>query len=94
MMKMKVVCAMLLVVVLMVEVTTIAEAVTCSPLQLSSCLGAITSNTPPSADCCNKLKEQKPCLCGYVRNPNLRQYVNSAGSRRVASSCGVTIPNC
>ncbi|WJX77191.1 hypothetical protein P8452_60521 [Trifolium repens] len=94
MMKMKVVCAMLLVVVLMVEVATFAEAVTCSPLQLSPCLGAFTSNSQPSADCCNKLREQKPCLCQYVRNPNLRQYVNSPNARKVASSCGVTIPNC
>ncbi|KAK2415285.1 hypothetical protein P8452_60520 [Trifolium repens] len=94
MMKMKVVCAMLLVVVLMVEVATIAEAVNCNPLELSPCLGAITSNSPPSPECCNKLKEQIPCLCGYIKNPALSPYVNSPGARRVASSCGVAIPIC
>ncbi|CAL5372647.1 unnamed protein product [Camellia sinensis] len=36
---------------------------TCNPTELSSCVGAITSNTPPSKLCCSKIKEQKPCLC-------------------------------
>ncbi|CAJ2651469.1 unnamed protein product [Trifolium pratense] len=94
MMKMKVVCAMLLMVVLMVEVATIAEAVNCNPLELSPCLGAITSDSPPSAECCNKLKEQIPCLCEYIKNPMLSPYVNSPGSKRVASACGVDTPQC
>ncbi|GAU46076.1 hypothetical protein TSUD_180120 [Trifolium subterraneum] len=94
MMKMKVVCAMMLMVVLMVEVATIVEAVDCNPLELRPCLGAITSNTPPSAECCNKLKEQIPCLCGYIKNPVLSPYVGSPGAKRVASSCGVATPQC
>ncbi|XP_027188571.1 non-specific lipid-transfer protein 2 [Cicer arietinum] len=92
-MKMKVVC-MIVMLVVMVDVVSIAEAVNCNPLALSPCLGAITSNSPPSANCCSKLKEQTPCLCGYLKNPNLRQYVNSPGSKQVASTCGVTIPKC
>lgn len=93
-MKMKVVCALMIMVVLIVEVATIAEAANCSPIELSPCLGAITSNAPPSTNCCSKLREQRPCLCGYIKNPNLRQYVNSPGSKRVASACNVVIPNC
>nr|P86809.1 RecName: Full=Non-specific lipid-transfer protein 2; AltName: Full=Allergen Api g 6.0101; AltName: Allergen=Api g 6 [Apium graveolens Rapaceum Group] len=64
---------------------------TCSAVQLSPCLAAITKNTPPSAACCNKLKEQKPCLCGYLKDPNLKNYVNSPGARKTASSCGVAL---
>ncbi|KAK7381443.1 hypothetical protein VNO78_34135 [Psophocarpus tetragonolobus] len=71
-----------------------AEAVSCNPVELSPCLGAITSSSPPSTTCCQKVREQRPCLCGYLKNPSLRQYFNSPGSRRVASSCGVPFPTC
>ncbi|KAG4911437.1 hypothetical protein JHK84_051913 [Glycine max] len=78
----------------LVEMSPMAEAVTCSPVELSPCLGAITSSSPPSTTCCQKVREQRPCLCGYLKNPSLRPYVNSPGSRRVASSCGVPFPTC
>ncbi|KAI5428156.1 hypothetical protein KIW84_033237, partial [Lathyrus oleraceus] len=95
MMKMKGMSAMMIfALVLMFEAVSILEAANCDPMQLSPCLGAIMSNTKPSSDCCSRLNDQKPCLCEYVRNPNLKQYVNSPGSRNVANSCGVTIPNC
>ncbi|PIM99915.1 hypothetical protein CDL12_27585 [Handroanthus impetiginosus] len=86
-------CLVAAVVVLLVE-ARIAAAVNCSPLELSPCVGAVTGSQPPSGACCNKLREQRPCLCGYLRDPNLRQYVNSPGARRVASACGVPTPTC
>ncbi|XP_059450746.1 non-specific lipid-transfer protein 2-like [Corylus avellana] len=91
-------CAALFVVVvvavLLCEATPTAEAVTCTPTELSPCLPAITSSARPSSSCCSKLKEQKPCLCGYLKNPNLKQYVNSPGAKKVLSTCGVPLPNC
>ncbi|KAI9128294.1 hypothetical protein K1719_001287 [Acacia pycnantha] len=77
-----------------VELPHMTEAVTCSPLALSPCAGAISSSAPPSSLCCQRLKEQKPCLCGYLKNPSLRQYVNSPGAKKIASSCGVPLPSC
>ncbi|XP_048129387.1 non-specific lipid-transfer protein 2-like [Rhodamnia argentea] len=71
-----------------------AEAVTCSINELSPCLSAITSSAPPSALCCSKLREQRPCLCGYIRDPNLRPYATSPNVKRVASTCGVAYPTC
>ncbi|KAI3975904.1 hypothetical protein MKX01_041125 [Papaver californicum] len=65
----------------------VSVAVTCSPVQLAPCLGAImSSSTPPSKACCNKLREQKPCLCGYMRDPNLKQYVNTPNGKKVANT--------
>ncbi|KAI3412647.1 AAI domain-containing protein [Psidium guajava] len=72
----------------------VAEAVTCSINELSSCLPAVTSGAAPSALCCSKLREQKPCLCGYIRDPNLRPYASSPNVKRVASTCGVAYPTC
>ena len=83
-----------LVALVLLVIPPMAEAVTCSPVELSPCLGAITSSSPPSTTCCQKVREQRPCLCGYLKNPSLRPYVNSPGSRRVASSCGVPFPTC
>ncbi|KAL3844897.1 hypothetical protein ACJIZ3_002300 [Penstemon smallii] len=71
-----------------------AGAVNCSPVELSSCLGAVTGGGQPSPQCCGKLREQQPCLCGYIRNPSLRPYVNSPNARKVAAACGVNIPRC
>ncbi|KAF8026841.1 hypothetical protein BT93_F3357 [Corymbia citriodora subsp. variegata] len=72
----------------------VAEAVTCSATELSPCLSAITSSSAPSALCCSKLREQRPCLCGYIKNPSLQQYVTSPNAKRVARSCGVAYPTC
>ncbi|KAL4383722.1 hypothetical protein GQ457_15G015400 [Hibiscus cannabinus] len=70
------------------------EAVTCDPTQLSPCSQAFTSSAAPSPACCSKLKEQQPCLCGYIKNPSLKQYVNNPNAKRVASSCKVPYPKC
>ncbi|AES80599.1 putative bifunctional inhibitor/plant lipid transfer protein/seed storage helical [Medicago truncatula] len=93
MMNMKVVCALMLMVVLMVEVATIAEAQNCDPNELLPCAGAIIFNSTPSAECCSKLREQTPCFCEYIRDPDYSQYVNSPRAREVASACNVVIPN-
>ncbi|TKY64815.1 non-specific lipid-transfer protein AKCS9 [Spatholobus suberectus] len=86
-------CAVVLVALLLIEVGPMAEAVTCTPTELSPCLPAITSSSPPSTTCCQKLKQQKPCLCGYLKNPSLKQYVNSPGAKRVVSACGLAYPS-
>ncbi|KAK3426316.1 hypothetical protein EUGRSUZ_F02789 [Eucalyptus grandis] len=72
----------------------VVEAVTCSATELSPCLPAITSSAAPSALCCSKLREQRPCLCGYIKDPNLKQYFTSPNAKRVASTCGVASPTC
>ncbi|BBG99569.1 Bifunctional inhibitor/lipid-transfer protein/seed storage 2S albumin superfamily protein [Prunus dulcis] len=87
-------CVVVMVAVMVSEEARMAEAVTCSPVQLSSCLGPINSGSPPSTTCCQKLREQRPCLCGYLKNPSLRQYVNSPNARKLASNCGVPVPQC
>ncbi|KAI9127712.1 hypothetical protein K1719_000705 [Acacia pycnantha] len=82
------------VVLVVVELPHMTEAVTCSPVALSPCMGAITSSAPPSSECCQKLKAQKPCLCGYLKNPSFKQYVNSPGAKKVISTCGISFPSC
>ncbi|XP_014497762.1 probable non-specific lipid-transfer protein AKCS9 [Vigna radiata var. radiata] len=93
-MKKSVVCAVVLVALLLIDVGPLAQAVTCSAVQLAPCAPAITSASRPSPVCCTKLKEQKPCLCGYLKDPNLKQYVNSPNAKKVLSACGVTYPSC
>jgi hypothetical protein len=57
-------------------------------------VGAITSSQPPSSLCCDKIKQQKPCFCQYLQDPNLKKYISSPGAEKVASTCGVAIPKC
>ncbi|XP_057735381.1 non-specific lipid-transfer protein 2-like [Arachis stenosperma] len=80
--------------VLLLAEVQVSMAVTCSPVQLSPCVSAITTSNPPSSLCCSKIREQKPCLCQYVRNPNLKKFVDSPNARRVASTCGTPFPRC
>ncbi|CAL5209993.1 unnamed protein product [Lathyrus oleraceus] len=68
--------------------------VTCNALQLSACANAITSSNPPSATCCSKLKEQKPCLCKYLKDPSLKKFVNSPNAIKVADICDSPFPIC
>ena len=66
----------------------------CKLEELIPCLPAISDGTPPSDPCCVKLKEQQPCLCEYLRDPDLSQYVSSPNAKKVASDCGVSDPQC
>lgn len=86
------VCVMLVVVVLFGDQTRVTMAVTCNTLELSQCASAITSSTPPTAECCSKLKEQEACLCEYVKDPNMQNLVNSPNAKKVADTCGTPIP--
>ncbi|KAK1440619.1 hypothetical protein QVD17_06448 [Tagetes erecta] len=69
-------------------------AATCNYMELVSCADAISSSNPPSGACCSKIKEQRPCFCQYLQDPKLRQYVSLATAQRIASQCGVTLPQC
>ncbi|XP_074271666.1 non-specific lipid-transfer protein 2 [Silene latifolia] len=84
----------MVVVLLWAEATRFANAVTCSPVQLSPCANAITSSSPPTALCCTRIKQQKPCLCQYMKNPTLRRFINTPNARKVANSCGTPFPKC
>lgn len=77
-------------------VLTVTEtaAVTCEPTQLFPCLRSFTSGTPPPPLCCKKLKQQKPCMCGYIKNPKFAKYVKSPNAKKVAKACHVKIPKC
>ncbi|XP_022889815.1 non-specific lipid-transfer protein 2-like [Olea europaea var. sylvestris] len=72
----------------------VSESVTCNPTELSPCMSAISSGSPPSPLCCSKIKEQQPCFCQYLKNPNLNKYVNSPNAKKIASTCGVSPPKC
>ncbi|KZV19506.1 Non-specific lipid-transfer protein [Dorcoceras hygrometricum] len=85
-------CAALLALLLgRVEVTS---AVTCNPLQLSPCASAIASSATPSRLCCAKIKEQRPCLCQYMKNPNLQKFIKSPGAKKVSKICRTPFPRC
>ncbi|KAL5571304.1 hypothetical protein UlMin_020901 [Ulmus minor] len=69
-------------------------AVICSPAELDPCMVAIATATPPPSLCCRKLREQRPCMCGHLKDPNLRTNINSPNARRAAGTCGIAFPTC
>uniref|UniRef100_A0A2P2KVB0 Non-specific lipid-transfer protein 2 n=1 Tax=Rhizophora mucronata TaxID=61149 RepID=A0A2P2KVB0_RHIMU len=73
----------------------VSQAATCNPsLLMRPCLEAFSSPTPPSSLCCSRLNEQKPCYCGYLKDPNFSGYVSSPGGKRVVAACKVPLPKC
>ncbi|KAI7739979.1 hypothetical protein M8C21_004394 [Ambrosia artemisiifolia] len=85
----------ILMVVVVINSRLSAEAATnCNPIQLSPCATAILSSTAPSEACCGKLKEQRPCLCNYIKNPRLQKFINTPNARKVAATCGTPFPTC
>ncbi|KAK9052246.1 hypothetical protein SSX86_028874 [Deinandra increscens subsp. villosa] len=71
-----------------------AVAADCNPIQLSPCATAILSTIAPSETCCEKIKEQRPCLCSYIKNPRLQRFINTPNARKVAATCGTPFPTC
>ncbi|KAK8940364.1 hypothetical protein KSP40_PGU017007 [Platanthera guangdongensis] len=65
----------------------------CSVTDLIPCSRAIFNGDTPTSACCAKLKQQQPCFCEYLRNPNLRGYINSPNAKQVSSYCKVPFPN-
>ncbi|MBA0858288.1 hypothetical protein Goshw_023909, partial [Gossypium schwendimanii] len=43
-----------------------------NPLEYSSCLNAY-KKPPPSAGCCQKMKEQAPCYCEYMKIEDVKR---------------------
>nr|GMC69539.1 non-specific lipid-transfer protein 2-like [Ipomoea batatas] len=66
----------------------------CDVQPLTPCLSALTSNTNPSQLCCQRLNQQKPCFCQYLKNPSLKMYLNSPAAKKAAKTCNVSIPKC
>nr|GMD70952.1 non-specific lipid-transfer protein 2-like [Ipomoea batatas] len=66
----------------------------CDVQQLTPCVSALTSNTNPSQLCCQRLNQQKPCFCQYLKNPSLKMYLNSPAAKKAAKTCNVSIPKC
>lgn len=70
-----------------------AESVTCKVTELMPCLPALTGQPKPTPACCTKLKEQKPCLCGYLKDPALKKFWSNPNAKKVADACKVPIPS-
>lgn len=83
-----------LMVVLLVGNVPASESVTCQPTELSPCAGSIIGGTKPTPTCCTKLKEQKPCFCQYLKDPNLKKYISSPNAKKVSQACNVPFPKC
>ncbi|CAA0819414.1 Bifunctional inhibitor/lipid-transfer protein/seed storage 2S albumin superfamily protein [Striga hermonthica] len=92
-----VVALWLAVALLLVVLVHETAAVECNdPSQLSSpCMGSIFGSQTPSTECCEKLREQEPCYCTYLKTPFYSTFIRSACVQRLAATCNITIPtNC
>ncbi|KAF5750168.1 non-specific lipid-transfer protein 2 [Tripterygium wilfordii] len=66
----------------------------CNPLSMGDCGGAFMFGGPPSRECCIELNAQKRCFCQYLKDPNLKPYIENPNAKRIAAACGVPIQKC
>ncbi|EOA33953.1 hypothetical protein CARUB_v10021448mg [Capsella rubella] len=86
-------CAILLIFIVAQENRVAAEE-PCDPMQLSPCLDTIQKGSYPSNLCCKKVREQKHCVCQYLRNPNFKSFLNSPNAKKIATECDCPYPKC
>ncbi|CAI9116361.1 OLC1v1017483C1 [Oldenlandia corymbosa var. corymbosa] len=62
----------------------VSNAADCNPMKLSPCGPTIFHNIAPSGKCCARLKEERPCLYLFKKDPALRKYVDSKYAKMIA----------
>ncbi|KAJ0236017.1 Bifunctional inhibitor/plant lipid transfer protein/seed storage helical domain-containing protein [Hirschfeldia incana] len=69
------------------------EKVACNSFQLSvTCIPEGQTGTPPSAQCCRKLKEQTAsCLCKFI---GIHLFPPPADMYDFLAACGLPAPTC
>src|ERR1051325_1474782 len=72
----------------------LADAATCDPNEMQVCFWAYTMSAMPSLACCNRVRQHRSCYCQYKNNPKFQSYLQSPATKKITSSCGVTIPSC
>ncbi|KAL7131775.1 hypothetical protein ABFS83_12G027100 [Erythranthe nasuta] len=88
-------CAVVMVVALVAaEAQETAAGANCNPMELAPCLGAIMGPDNPAPECCQKLKEQVPCFCNYLKDPRAGQIIDSPNGKKIAAVCGLQRPSC
>lgn len=91
------ICAMLVLVfaaAMQLQVRADETSVACNVSELSPCLNSFIGPSAPSKQCCSKLQEQQPCLCGYLNNPAYKKYLRSGSINKLSKACGVPVPTC
>lgn len=88
------VSVMAMAIVALITGVRLADAVNCNPMEMRACLPAFESSDPPTAECCEKVKEQQPCFCAYLKSPIFKPYLESPNAKKIGSSCGVSFPAC
>ncbi|KAL6505763.1 hypothetical protein OROHE_023142 [Orobanche hederae] len=88
-------CLAISVVLLVVLIGEIEVTSACNVWELNVCASAIQTNSKPSDACCGALRGQtKDCLCGYMKNPEVKKLINSPGAKTVAKTCRTSFPSC
>ncbi|XXG65483.1 hypothetical protein AAC387_Pa05g3174 [Persea americana] len=78
----------------MISKVPASVVVTCKLTELASCATAILAAMPPTRLYCAKLKEQKPCLGKYLKDPTLQKYINTGTAKKVSRACNTPFPRC
>ncbi|CAF2143808.1 unnamed protein product [Brassica rapa] len=64
----------------------------CTTIDITECVPAIIFGAQLSPDCCQNLKVQQPCYCGFINNAGLRPYITSPQGHAALASCGIPFP--
>ena len=66
----------------------------CTTIDITGCVPAIIFGAQLSPECCQNLKVQQPCYCGFINNAGLKPYITSPQGHAALASCGIPFPVC
>ncbi|KAG2283812.1 hypothetical protein Bca52824_055032 [Brassica carinata] len=64
----------------------------CTTIDITGCVPAIIFGAQLSPECCQNLKVQQPCYCGFINNAGLKPYITSPQGHAALASCGIPFP--
>ncbi|KAE9604897.1 putative bifunctional inhibitor/plant lipid transfer protein/seed storage helical [Lupinus albus] len=92
--KVYVACAMVIVLMLLEQSFKVDSALCNAPDLLDVCKQAFNTDLPATPACCEKFKEQLPCVCLYLLSPELKPIFLSNDARKIQFNCQFVYPSC
>ncbi|KAL1216839.1 putative non-specific lipid-transfer protein AKCS9 [Cardamine amara subsp. amara] len=77
----------ILVLLIVTQENRVAAVESCDPMELSPCYVTIETGSKPSDLCCTRVKQQKHCVCQYMKNPTFKSFLNKPNAKKIATDC-------
>ncbi|KAH0923743.1 hypothetical protein HID58_023761 [Brassica napus] len=76
-------------------VMQLSPTMACDVIDLQPCLlPIINPPEPPTAGCCQALRDQGPCMCYFIKNTWIGPTIQAPNGHKLFADCNVPYPSC